>query len=262
MSPLGIKGTIKGNVPISVPCGRCIQCKKRKTSEWSFRLMQQDKTAYISSFVTLTYDTAHVPISKKGYMSVSKGDIQLFFKRLRKSLPNVQVIYFLAAEYGPQTFRPHYHCILFNAPAENIRRAWGAGDVHIGTVTGASVGYTLKYITKPGIIPLHTNDDRQPEFRLMSKGIGKEYLTKAMVSWYKNPLKMTERVYCNIEGGKKISMPRYYKLRLYNHVDKFFIQKDVMEKVKVLPEMLRVNSDQAAIKSYEYRNRQSIHKKL
>lgn len=35
-----------------------------------------------------------------------------------------------------------------------------------------------------------------------------------MVKWHKSDL--DNRMYCNAEGGKKISMPRYYKDRIYN----------------------------------------------
>lgn len=34
-----------------------------------------------------------------------------------------------------------------------------------------------------------------------------------MIDWHTNDL--DNRMYCNIEGGRKIAMPRYYKLRIY-----------------------------------------------
>ncbi len=51
----------------------------------------------------------------------SKRDIQLFFKRLRKRIHEIEkntgesmpIRYFIASEYGPRTLRPHYHGILF-----------------------------------------------------------------------------------------------------------------------------------------------------
>lgn len=127
-----------------------------------------------AQFITLTYDTKHVPITKNLFMSLRKRDVQLFMKRLRfmhGPLKDGQkpIKYYVAGEYGGRTLRPHYHIILFNADLKHIQSAWDLGQVHYGTVTDASVGYTLKYISKPGRIPLHRNDDRVPEFALMSK---------------------------------------------------------------------------------------------
>jgi len=81
------------------------------------------------------------------------------------------------------------------------------------TVNGASVGYVLKYMTKKGKIPMHQNDDRIPEYSNMSKGLGLNYLTPAMIAWHKADL--VNRVYVNGEGGKKLPMARYYKQKLY-----------------------------------------------
>lgn len=157
---------------VKVPCGKCPECRARRASAWSFRLREEDKISHSSSFITLTYDTRTVPITKNGYMSLSKRDVQLFFKRLRKAHKaeaQKSIKYYAAAEYGGKTKRPHYHIILFNADISLVQEAWNKGSVHYGDVTGASVGYSLKYITKPGKIPQHRNDDRQPEFALMSK---------------------------------------------------------------------------------------------
>ena len=80
ISPFMLKDTITG---VQVPCGKCPQCRSNRASAWSFRLMQEDKRSLSSLFVTLTYNTDHVPILKSGYMSLNKGDLQKFFKRLR-----------------------------------------------------------------------------------------------------------------------------------------------------------------------------------
>lgn len=98
-----------------------------------------------------------------------------------------------------------------------INPEWKAGHITIGEVSEASVGYTLMYLHKPWK-PMHRNDDRQPQFSLMSKGLGKNYLSAKMVNWHKNDIE--NRLYCNIEDGKKISMPRYYKQKLFKEIYK------------------------------------------
>lgn len=215
---------------ISVPCGKCPECRSKRISAWSFRLMQEEKRAHSAHFITLTYSTKTVPITKNGFMSLVKKDMQLFFKRLRKAHGESSIKYYAVGEYGGKTMRPHYHIILFNANIELIQTAWQQGQVHYGDVTGASIGYTLKYISKPSQIPKHRNDDRLREFSLMSKGLGENYISEKIKKWHKADL--TERMYLNIEEGKKISMPRYYKEKIYTESERKKIAAAAEEKLK------------------------------
>lgn len=198
---------------------------KRRTSGWSFRLIKEGERSSTALFVTLTYDTKYVPITDNGYMSLSKADVQKFMKRLRK-LSDSKLKYYLCGEYGTMKMRPHYHLIIFNADREKVELAWSLGkkklgDIYIGEVNEASIGYTLKYMSKPGKIPLHANDDRIKEFSLMSKGLGSNYLTHKMVKWHKNDLK--NRCFVPMIDNKKIAMPRYYKDKIYSETDKLEI---------------------------------------
>jgi len=203
-----------------VPCGKCQPCLKRRVSQWSFRLQQEEKTAATSHFITLTYDTEHVPLTESNFPTLCKRDLQLFFKRLRKSHTNGEIIkYYGVGEYGTHRFRPHYHVILFNANRECISNAWSLkgkpiGHVHYGNVEGASIGYCLEYITEGCWRPRHKNDDRKPQFAVMSKGLGISYLTPKMISWHYADLE--NRMYVNIPDGKKVSMPTYYKNKMYD----------------------------------------------
>lgn len=163
-----------------VPCGKCPSCMARRISGWSFRLIAESKNHDSCHFLTLTYDTSNVPITKNGFMCLSKCDLQLFFKRLRKidKDNDGKFKYYAVGEYGGRYRRPHYHVIAFSADVQKVQLAWQLGSVHYGTVNGASVGYTLKYMSKRGVIPMHCNDDRIREFSLMSKGLGLCYLKK------------------------------------------------------------------------------------
>lgn len=186
-------------------------------SGWSFRLVKEEAVSASSYFITLTYNTDHVPITKNGFMSLQPRDVQLYFKRLRKVHTN-KIRYFIVGEYGGRTNRPHYHAIMFNVDILQVEKLWHYGDIHCGQVSEASIGYTLKYMMKKGKIPLHKNDDRVPEFQRMSKGLGKNYLTKEMYDWHKADLE--NRMYCPLQDGQKIAMPRYYKDKLYTPVEK------------------------------------------
>lgn len=225
-----------------VPCGKCTNCIKRKGSGWSFRLMQHDKSQIMTSlFITLTYDTVHVPITPKGYMSLcprlpnlrgsgTHTHLSAFFKRLRKASPEgSKISYFAVGEYGGKTHRPHYHVLLFGCPPEIIQPAWWYGQVHYGTVTGASVGYCLKYMFKKGLIPAHKNDDRVPERSYTSKGLGLSYIRPSTIRWHTDDL--TERMFLPLEDGKKAAMPRYYKDKIYSSSQREAVAKVQSERI-------------------------------
>ena len=218
-----VNGVTMGYIPF--PCGKCPPCQKRRISGWSFRLTKHGQVSNTSQFVTLTYDESNVPISENGLQTLRKTDLQKFFKRLRK-LTHEKISYYAVGEYGDKTQRPHYHIILFNANSNSIESAWNLnntliGHCHFGDVNDASIGYTLKYISKEKQIPMFQQDDRQKEFSIMSKGLGKSYLTPQAIKWHKN--KLEERMYLPLKDGKKASMPRYYKDKMYKDGEKFMI---------------------------------------
>jgi len=225
---------IKKDEQIPFPCGKCPECLKRRASGWSFRLIKEELRSTSALFVTLTYspdyvlrfikDETYTIMSKNHFLTLNKKHVQLFFKRLRK-LQKDRIKYYAVGEYGSDNSRPHYHLILFNSTMDNVLKAWALddpitrepvpfGSVYFGDVRGASVGYVLKYMTKLNKIPEHKNDDRQKEFSLMSKGLGSNYLTEKMVKWHHDDL--TNRSYVTTDDNKKISMPRYYKNKIYD----------------------------------------------
>jgi len=198
---------------IPAPCGKCVSCLKRRAGAWGFRLMQQDKISDTALFVTLTYSNENVRQTPNGFLTVDKVDVQNFMKRLRKRAKKIGIKYYLAAEYGSKSKRPHYHMILFNCPANLVEQSWNLGDVDIGTVTDASVNYSLKYITKGKTVPAHKRDDRQREFQLMSKGLGQNYLSEQMIKYHHADI---SRAYVTTLDGIKVAMPRYYRDKIFN----------------------------------------------
>lgn len=182
---------------IPVPCGRCYDCKNRKVREWAFRLLEEDKVSTYAHFVTLTYNTHHVPLIKGNShpMTLDPKDLTNYFKRLRKNITNhvnsitenlrePKIKYYAVGEYGTKSGRPHYHFICFNNPFPDLFvDSWRLnnqpiGTVYIGDVKQESILYTLKYISKPGKVPIHANDKRVPEFSRTSNGIGLSYIAK------------------------------------------------------------------------------------
>lgn len=275
ITPFTVTDKLTGD-GIPVPCGKCPECLARRVSGWSFRLMQQDKVSQQAHFITLTYATEYLPFSKNGFPTLTKGqqgDLTLFFKRLRQAQQRLykklrvpvelrrNIKYYACGEYGTQRARPHYHVLLFDCFIELIQPAWQQGQIHYGTVSEASVGYTLKYMCKQGKIPLHARDDRQKEFSVMSKGLGINYLSSRMRAWHINALE--ERQYCPLPDGKKIAMPRYYRDKLYTESQKKRLQFFASlreEEINPMPERDIVEAHVAAFKKFYHQAEQGRNK--
>lgn len=125
-----------------IPCGNCLECKLRKSQEWSFRCMKEASKYENNIMLTLTYDDEHLPKSKYvnletgelfESLTLKKDDVQKFMKRLRKKFGE-GIRFFMCGEYGSDseykdwkgqvrkgTERPHYHIILFNIKVEDLR---------------------------------------------------------------------------------------------------------------------------------------------
>lgn len=240
-----------GRVP--VPCGRCPNCRKRRTDDWVFRLQQEERSALSSNFITLTYDGNNVPLaSLSGRMTLQPEDLTNFFKRLRhyenkqfnkKSRPDLftpsgkpifPIRYYACGEYGTNRWRPHYHIILLNVKdTRNITKAWTLGGVDLRTVSGNAIAYTAGYINKLKRIPQYPGDDRHPEISRMSKGLGASYLTPQIKKYYTDDL---SRLYCTKSDGGKIAMPRYYRKRLFTGGQKLAQLRIIQEEVAIQEE--------------------------
>lgn len=169
-----------------IPCGQCMACRINKRRMWTARLMLESLCHTSSAFVTLTYNNEHCT------GQLEKRDCQLFLKRLRfhvsKFFPDARIRFYLCGEYGPKTYRPHYHAILFGLPESLatlhfIEKCWSdhdgkkIGNVYLGYDCSMHAmryvaGYcTKKYLKKDSLI---FGPTKEPEFSLMSRmpGIG------------------------------------------------------------------------------------------
>jgi len=221
-----------GTKSVPVPCGKCPSCKMRRVNEWVFRLMEEERHSVAAHFITLTYDTNHVPISDNGFMTLRKSDFQDYMKRLRK-LCFAKLKYYAVGEYGTKNKRPHFHAIVFNVvDSQSFVDAWTLdgvqiGDVHIGHVTTDSIAYTMKYIDKYVPPKRFSRDDRVRQFALMSKGLGKSYVDRGKKYHRKNPTQM----YVTKLSGHKVPMPRYYR-------NKFFSEQEQKQQIGAIEQSI------------------------
>ena len=169
-------------------CGKCPECLGERRLQWSLRLIQEARLTSCFSAL-LTYSPRNVPMTKDGKMSLRKSDVQKFLKRLRHLFPDEKIKYYIAAEYSPERFRPHYHCLFFGLQetdnkvekGKEIKRrleaAWNLGFVGSKSwwvKDDAQVNYATNYLINLYDFPL--DDTRERPFRLLSKGISMDYL--------------------------------------------------------------------------------------
>ena len=161
-------------------------CLITKKQEWTLRLELEAKLHDFNSFVTLTYSDDNRPDNH----SVSKRELQLFNKRLRKSL-EYSYKYYAVGEYGEKNGREHYHLILFGFPAfdaHHVVTAWSKychvlkeyipiGRVQVDMLKRGGSQYVSGYVTKKLINQRlekdpdnkdYYIDGRHVEFSLMS----------------------------------------------------------------------------------------------
>jgi hypothetical protein len=167
-----------------------------------------------SCFVDLTFSVEPPTIAKR--------DLQLFFKRLRKSLPGVTLKYFAVGEYGEKLSRPHYHVCIFgwDDPARypwrrskkgtllwrspHIETVWDAGFVTTSDLSPEAAGYAARYTLKKitGDMAEEHYGGKQPEFNIGSMGLGKGWIEK----YWKDVFRNDHVIY----QGKQCPVPNYY----------------------------------------------------
>lgn len=221
ITPLTLKDPKKGQT-FPLPCGKCPQCVKKRTSQWGFRLQKEAEASSSALFITLTYKSECIKLSERGWPTLHPQDVTNFLKRLRKKSKR-KIKYYYVGEYGKENQRPHYHMLIFNAEMEDIESTWNLGNVHYGQVEGGSVAYTLKYMYKEPTANLQLWKKRLPEFGRMSKGLGISYLTADSMYYHTQANYLLSRV-CMKQNDLLISMPRYYRDRIYDHHHKVMIQ--------------------------------------
>lgn len=171
---------LEGTLPVG--CGQCLPCRIQRRRLWAHRQIMESMCHGDSIFVTLTYDEKTVPTNSEGAQVLSREDFTNWLKRLRERVGYGVFRYFGCGEYGPATWRPHYHVNLFGLSVyhhRDIQETWGQGFTSVFPFEGGRAQYcaeyTVKKMTRVGDWRL---DGRTPEFAAMSRnpGIGKPFV--------------------------------------------------------------------------------------
>lgn len=201
-----------GDDLVPLPCGHCLGCAMDHAKEWSVRCVLESMLYEENCFITLTYDEAHCP------SHVSKRDVQLFLKRLRRAHPGVKIRYFGCGEYGSLNNRPHYHLILFGFDfadkeyfchdgvshiyrSKELEDLWTFGISSIGEVSLESCAYVARYSNKK------LSNSHGDEFLMMSRrpGIGAGYFEEN-----KDYIYICDKIYGSFGVSHCASVPRYF----------------------------------------------------
>lgn len=146
-------------IRIELPCGYCILCREEQARQQAIRITHEASLWAENSFLTLTYDSKHVP----AHNSLDYSHLVKFWKKLRKEIGKLR--YYAVGEYGDKTNRPHYHACVFGHAfiADRVivqtepyllwecpwlTKIWGMGRVTIGTLNFQTARYTASYVTK------------------------------------------------------------------------------------------------------------------
>lgn len=144
-----------------LPCGQCIGCRIKRSSDWATRCMHEASLHEENAFITLTYDDDHLPLQGQ----LVYPHFQEFMKRLRYHY-GAPIRFYMCGEYGENFDRPHYHAILFGCAFLDDRillkrssagslyssalldSVWKRGMCSVGDVTFDSAAYVARYVVK------------------------------------------------------------------------------------------------------------------
>ena len=171
------------DMPFEIACKQCNSCLRDRSGNWGLRLYGESMQYDNNHFLTLTFDEENLH-KRENPLSVDKRDMQLFNKRLRKSIASEnphdkienpeefkswnkahKLKFYQIWEYGELNNRPHYHSLLFNVPyfddlvlysqgkngdnlykSEKLAKLWPHGQCAIGEVNMDTIGYTTNYV--------------------------------------------------------------------------------------------------------------------
>ena len=244
-----------GDIDLKVPCNQCIGCRLEYSRQWAIRCMHESSMHAENSFITLTYNDKFLPKnSSLDYVHWTK-----FMKRLRKRFTGVKIRFFMGAEYGFLSNRPHYHALLFGLDfpdkvlfsirndyrlyvSDILSKLWSCsktgesyGFCSVGSCTFESAAYVARYMLKKvkgedltmryfSDVDIETGEcfKLEPEKARMSNrpGIARDWFDRFYTDIYDISKDFV------VLDGKKVRPPRYYD-KLYQEMS-----PDVFESIK------------------------------
>lgn len=217
------------DMPVVVPCGRCIGCRLDRSRQWAIRCIHEASLHRDNCFITLTYSPEYID-KLCPFGSLTKKPFQDFMKRLRRYADlecgiSEGIRFIHCGEYGEKNGRPHEHAILFGFDfpdkkfycfrhgfpvyrSETLeKRLWPFGLSEIGLCTFKSAAYVARYVVKKvnGDAAAAHYCGKLPEYLTMSNrpGIGANFYERYKGDIFPNGFLVV--------NNRKCAPPRYYK---------------------------------------------------
>lgn len=125
---------------------------------------------------------------------LSKRDAQLFIKRLRKlikKLTGENIRYYICGEYGPRTYRPHFHVLLWFEKEETatllesaINKVWQFGNTRTEKCRGDASSYVAGYVNSYCNLPSIFKTSKTQPFAAHSFFLGEKIFQAAKEEVY------------------------------------------------------------------------------
>lgn len=154
VSPKTIK---QGNKFVTVPCGHCYQCIRKRKLDWEVRISSEMSVSDSAFFSLISYNEENYPDPDVA----DKKAIQDLVRRLRRFLEHhygkdVKLKYFIVSEYGEERNRLHYHAIWFIKGLcidryqwkILLEAEWGKGFCSAYLLAPNWIRYACKYMQK------------------------------------------------------------------------------------------------------------------
>lgn len=154
-------------------------------------------------------------------------DCQLFLKRLRFKISkeyNEKICYYVVSEYGPRTYRPHWHMLLFfDSPqlaeviSQYVSSSWSYGDTTCELSRGGSASYVASYVNSSVCLPsLYVQHKEIRPRSAHSKGFSVNNVFPKQASIYE-----AEKLFDALLNGERVSLNgkavQVFPSRAYKH---------------------------------------------
>lgn len=195
---------------LTVPCGKCCECRKSRGKQWRTRLLHETLFGGHRRlwFVTMTL----APEVYDRFKDDPARAIRLFLERYRRKYGK-SLRHWIITELGEARDRLHFHGIFFSPRIPtftDFTQMWSYGRIWVGWVNPKTVNYIVKYITKLDL----KHVDFVPQV-FTSPGLGACYVLNPDNRAWLRSRPVDEALTC-ITHNCRAALPRYYYLKVFS----------------------------------------------
>lgn len=230
---------------ITTNCGWCKECRAKIANDWKIRLTEEIKNDKTAVFITLTFSPESInklenEIHLKKWRGIENENgelltdiniiaayaVRMWCERWRKRIKKAPK-HWLITELGhTSSERIHLHGLIWGSK-ELIEKTWQYGQIYCGNwVDERTINYIMKYVTK-----LDSDHKGYKQRIITSKGIGKKYVEDKKYYHRYNGEKTIKKY--KTSNGREISLPRYYKEKLWSEEERQELWKIELNKNEI-----------------------------